>query len=155
MSSSPVPVPVPVTADRTPFVATTTPTIERANRLIGVRSHPGFLDLVRISQDILQEAREHTEDYPGWDPEIVMVLKVRQQTAKDYLERWLQLINKAIDEGVAEARAQVEAANIPAKTAEESVDQGDYVRQRVLETFTEMETRVPGSYDPNPITYEF
>lgn len=138
--------PIPITEDRTPFVAVTTPTIERANRLMSVRANPGFLDVLRIIDDLVERTVEECSDYPGWDPQMMVVLKVRMQAAKELKPAILAKINETIDAGVAEARAQIEAANIPVKTAEQSIDQGDLVRQKVLESFAEMDTRVPGSY---------
>ncbi len=136
--------PVPVTATSSPFEQTTTPAIERANRLMSLRTHPGFLDLIRISQEMVKAAADVCADYPGWDAQQIVVLKVRMQAAKEHHELLLAKINEAIREGIEEATAR--AASLPAKTAEEAVDHGDYVRQRVLEKFEEMDGRVPGSY---------
>lgn len=138
--------PIPVTEDRNPFVPVTTPTIERANRLFSLRAHPGFLDLLRVLDDFVEAARQKTETYPGWDTQIMLVLKVRQQVAAEVKPALLSEVNDIIDAGIAEARAQVEAANIPAKSAADSVDQGDFVRQQVLESFEQMDNRVAGSY---------
>lgn len=136
--------PIPVSASSVPFEATTTPAIERANRLISVRSHPGFLEILRISQNIVQMAVDNSNSYPGWDPQQVMVLQIRQKSAKEHHQLLLSEIQRAIEEGIGEARAQV--ANLPVKSAEDAVDQGDFVRQRVLETFAEMDDRLPGTY---------
>lgn len=136
--------PNPVSAATAPFEATTTPAMERANRLISVRSNPGFLDILRISQDIVQSATDTCTDYPGWDTMQVMVLKVRMQCAKEHHNLLIARIQDAIREGIEEGRAQV--ANLPAKTPAEMVDQGDYVRQAVLEKFDEYDNRPAGSY---------
>lgn len=136
---------IPVTAGSIPFEATTTPNIERANRLISVRAHPGFLDVLRLSQEIVQEAADNCADYPGWDAQQITVLKVRMQVAKEHHQRLLVKIQQVIENGIAEG--QEFAANLPAKSAEESLDQGDYVRQRMLERFeSQDEMRAAGSY---------
>jgi hypothetical protein len=153
MSSNPNP--LPVTEDRIPFTPVSTPAIERANRLMSVRAHPGFLDILRILDEFVNEAREKTETYPGWDAQVIVVLKVRQQAAAEIKPALLSEIDDAITAGVAEAREQINAAKIPAKTADESIEQGDLVRQKVLETFEEYDTRVPGSYDTTPNQYSF
>lgn len=142
--------PIPVTADRAPFATYTTPLIEQANRLMSLRAHPGFLDVLRIIDDMVDAATKSTSQYPGWDAQVIVVLKVRQQIAMEFKPALLSKINELIDGGVAEARAQVEAAHIPVKSAADAVDQGDLVRQKVLESFSEMDTRAAGSYDPNP-----
>lgn len=138
--------PIPIEAERIPFVPSTTPEIELANRLMGLRAHAGFNDLVRIIDGITQEAREKTETYPGWDAQVMVVLKVRQQVAVELKPAIFFRINEAIEAGIAQARAQVEAAQNSVKTAEESIDHGDYVRQEVLKTFAETDMRVPGSF---------
>lgn len=127
-----------------PFQTTTTPNIERANRLISVRSNPGFLDILRISQEIVDNQTACIVDYPGWDKDQMTVLKVRAQCSKEHHQLLLAKINEAIQLGVAEASSQV--FNLPEKTAEEAVDQGDFVRQRVLEHFEDQDNRPAGSY---------
>ena len=126
-----------------PFEPTTTPTIERANRLISVRSNPGFLDILRISQSLVDSAAAVLVDYGGWDPQQIMVLKARAQAAKEHHNMLLGGINDAIREGVEEGRAQVQDQP---KTATDALDQGDYVRQKTLERFDDMDTRPAGSW---------
>ena len=142
MSSDPTP--SPVTAATTPFVQTTTPAIDRANRLISVRANPGFLDIMRISLDLIQNAVETCSGYPGWDPQQMVVLKIRMQTAKEHHEMLFAKIQEAIRDGIEESRAQV--SSLPAKTAAEAVDQGDFVRQKVLESFEQYDSRPAGSF---------
>jgi hypothetical protein len=133
---------------RAPFVAITTPNIEQANRLLSVRAHPGFADIIRLSQELVQEAADTCADYPGWDTEQMVVLKVRMQAAKEMHKMLLAKINQAIERGVAEQREAM--STMPAKTATETLEQGDLVRQEVLQEFAkrdqEAESRVPGSY---------
>ena len=142
MSSQPIPV-SPIAA---PFEQTTTPTIERANRLLGLRSHPGFLDLLRLSMDLIEEARTATEEYPGWDAQVMVVLKVRQQAAKEHHQALVTRMQNAIQDGLDEAKEAI--PTMPAMTATEMMDQGDHVRQRVLQNFETMDAdqRSPGSY---------
>ena len=138
--------PKPVTEATAPFTPTTTPAIERANRLMAVRSHPGFRDLIRISQDMVQEAVDANSDYPGWDTQQMIVLQARQKAAKEHHEAFFTRVAKAIEDGVADAREKL--SDLPAKTSQEAQDQGDYVRQQVLNRFDEMgnDLRVPGSF---------
>ena len=125
-----------------PFVPVTTPTIERANRLISVRTNPGFLDILRISQEIVNSAADIVRDYPGWDLQQLLVLKVRSQVAKEHHDMLFAKINEAIRAGVDE----MNASNLPEKTPTEVLEQGDLVRQQVLTKFDEMESRSAGSY---------
>src|SRR5271154_3505234 len=128
-----------------PFVATTTPAIERANRLLGLRAHPGFADLLRLSQELVQSAADICADYPGWDSQQIVVLKVRMQCAKEHHTMLLAKINEAILAGIAE---QAAAQNLPKKSAADAMDQGDLVRQEVLTHFAGMDedNRPAGSY---------
>lgn len=141
MSSSPS----PVTAATVPFAATTTPAIERANRLISVRSNPGFLDIIRISEDLVKNAYELAADSPAWDPNQIVLLKARMQAAKEHHELLFAKILEAIRAGVEEASAK--ANELPSKTVEEILEQGDYVRQEVLRKFDDMDLRPAGSYE--------
>jgi hypothetical protein len=136
--------PVPVTANSSPFVPTTTPTIERANRLMSLRAHPGFPDALRIIQEMIQEASDASAEYPGWDTQQMVVLKVRHQATKELGQAFLVRISNAIQAGIDEGRAMSES--LPAKTAEEALDQGDYVRRKMLEHFDEVDGRLPGTY---------
>ena len=140
MNTAPsVPLEVPA-----PFAEATTPTIERANRLIAVRAHPGFRDIIRISEDLVKSADDICAHYPGWDAQQIVVLKVRMQTAREHHAALFAAINDAIRAGLDEARATATAS--PEKTVTDAADQGDYVRQAVLQKFDEMEGRAAGSY---------
>jgi hypothetical protein len=117
------------------------------------------MDLVRIINEIVQDSVDATSDYPGWDSQIIVILKVKQQAAKEFPIALAKRINQAIEEGISDARTQAEAQINPPKSAEDAVDQGDFVRQRVLQNFEEMESRIAGSYeakpdDPNPYSFE-
>lgn len=138
MSSDPIPM---VAA---PFVPTATPAMERANRLMSVRTNPGFSEILRISQTLVDTAAAISIDYPGWDAQQITVLKCRAQAAKEHHTLLFSMINQAIQDGIEEGRALV--SSLPAQSAEESVDQGDFVRQKVLENFDEMDGRAAGSY---------
>ncbi len=137
----------------TPYVPTTSRNIERANRLLALRAHPGFLEILRISQDLVDGATAICTDFPGWDPQQVMMLKCRAQAAKEHHALLISAINDAIAVGIAEDRENLEKARTAAeatleKTPAEVVETGDYVRQRVLETFDQMaDNRIAGSYD--------
>ena len=139
---------IPVTPASTPFVPTTTPTIELANRLISLQAHPGFLDLIRLSQELAQEAADICADYPGWDAQQIVVLKVRMQVAREHHNALIGKVQMAIQAGLDEMR---EKANVlPAKTVAEIVDQGDYVREKMLQHFADRDEhdgmRIAGSY---------
>jgi hypothetical protein len=126
------------------FVGKSSAGIERANRLISLKANPGWWDLIRLSQDLVDEATAACADFGGWDPQQIVVLKVRMQTAKEYQRLLIDRVNIAIQHGVEEARAAL--PTMPEKSATEILEQGDYVRQKVLERFEEIDTRSPGSY---------
>ena len=135
---------IPVSPAGSPFEQTTTPAIERANRLMGLRAHPGFPDAIRLIQELVQEAVDTCTTYPGWDTQMILVLKVRMQEAAELKGAFLGRINDAIQQGLDEAKTLL--PTLPAKTADEILDQGDLVRQRVLQTFDEMDSRPSGSF---------
>ena len=127
-----------------PFVPTTTPNIERANRLLGLRSHPGFMDLLRLSLEIVQSAADFCADFGGWDAQQIVVLKVRMQAAKEHHELLIAKMQDAIRAGVEED--SMRRSSMPAKSPEDVLAQGDYVRQEVLTKFDEMDSRAAGSF---------
>src|ERR1700677_2713287 len=92
-----------------PFVITTTPVIERANRLLGVKAHPGFIDILRISQALVDEAVAASIDYPGWDSQQITVLKCRAQAAKEHHQQLIRRIMAAISDGLEAARTDLES----------------------------------------------
>jgi hypothetical protein len=128
-----------------PFEPQTTPNIDRANRLISLRENPGFRDLIRLSQDLVDAAQAISTDFGGWDPMQIVMLKCRAQAAKEHHALFFAKIQELIQMGTDEMREQI--ASMPVKTATEVMEQGDFVRQRVLETFQDNdETRLPGAY---------
>src|ERR1035437_7829503 len=139
--SSPTPT---VTAGTEPFIPRTTPNIERANRLISLRAHPGFIDILRITQEQVQEAVDACSNYPGWDTQQILVLQVRQKCATEFHQMLLAKVNEAIQTGLDEAKASI--ASLPVMSAAEAVDQGDYVRQQTLRKFDEFDSRPSGSF---------
>lgn len=132
-----------VTVDH-PFAESTTATIERANRLMAIRSHPGFVDIVQIALDIAKEPNDTLLNYPGWDALQIAILKTRAQTAKEFKEELFKRIVVAINEGVVEARNL--QSQLPTKSAVELIEEHDFVRRKALEVFSEMDNRVAGSY---------
>jgi hypothetical protein len=119
--------------------------IDRSNRLLSLRSNPGFRDAWQISQNMVDIATAIAVDYGGWDSQQITVLKVRAQAAKEHHELFFAKIVEAIRDGI---EAQATAANLTDKTPAEVVEQGDYVRQQVLTRFEEFdaEGRLPGTY---------
>ena len=121
------------------------PVIDIANRLLSLRSNPGFAEAWRISKDMTDEAARISITYPGWDPQQIMVLKARAQAALEHHEGFFARIQEAINVGI---QAQAAQSNMSDKTPTEVLETGDYVRQEVLTHFAEMdsESRLPGTY---------
>lgn len=141
---------LPLPSAMQPFVPTTTRNIERANHLLAVRQHPGFIDIMHLLQEMVQTAVDQCSDYPGWDAQQIVVLKVRQQTAKEMYQLLIAKIQEAIRTGVEESQRLESEKAIPPKTVQEILEQGDHVRRLTLEKFAEMDTanesRAPGSF---------
>lgn len=132
-----------------PYVPITTPTIERGNRLLAIRQHPGFNDLIRIGQDLVQEAMEQSRDFGGWDPQQIAILKVRHQAAFEYHTRLLARMQSYIEQAITEVRAAQNENPKAEPTAQEILDNGDFVRQEMLKRFEQMDqvdNRPAGSY---------
>jgi hypothetical protein len=127
-----------------PFAVTTTPIVERANRLLSVKSNPGFIDILRISQQLVDEAAAQSIDYPGWDAQQITVLKCRAQAAKEHHQQLIRRIMAAIQDGLDAAKADL--SSMPAKTPTEIIEQGDLVRQEFLKKAEDLDSRVPGSF---------
>jgi hypothetical protein len=127
-----------------PFEITSTPTVERANRLLSVKSNPGFIDILRISEQLVREAADASIDYPGWDAQQITVLKCRAQAAKEHHTQLIRRIMAAIQDGLEAAKTDL--SSMPAKTANEVIEQGDLTRLETLRKFDELDSRVPGSF---------
>lgn len=138
--------PNPVTEATRPFEPELTPAMDRANRLMAVIAHPGFREVMSISEELVRQTREAADDFGGWDPQQIVMMKVRSQAAKEHHQLLLARIKDAIAQGIAEGREK--AASLPEKSAAEVLEQGDLVRQAVLQKFEEFDMRIPGSYSP-------
>lgn len=141
---------VPLPPSAQPFVATTTRNIERANHLLSLRAHPGFQEILALLAEMVKEAVDTCTNYPGWDAQQIVVLKVRQQAATELRDMLVAKINEAVQVGLSEASMLEAEKKLPPKTAQEIIEQGDHVRRIVLEKFQELdtanETRSPGSF---------
>jgi hypothetical protein len=139
----------PLPPSEQPFVPTTTRNIQRANHLLAVRQHPGFIEIMTLLQEIVKMAHDNVDTYPGWDKEQMAILVCRSQAAKQLQEMLITRIQEAIAAGIQESRI-LEEQQFVAKTPAEALEQGDYVRQQVLKKFHELDTgnesRAPGSF---------
>ena len=132
-----------VTLDR-PQPIMSTPAMERANRLVSLRSHPGFKDLIQIALDMAGEAEEKLTSFNGWDPAAISAIAVASQISRRFQQELMRRIQAAINDGILEAKTL--ANQLPEKTAADLLDQSDFVRRKALEMFDEMDNRVAGSY---------
>lgn len=128
-----------------PLPITSTVAIDRGNRLLSLRNHPGFLDLIRISLDLVQEAGEAEKRFDGWDPMQIIARRERVKGAELHHQALFQRLQEAINEGYLEAQNLSTGVQ---KSAAEVIEQHDYMRQRVLQQMGDFESRVAGSYDP-------
>ena len=126
-----------------------TPTIERANRLMSLQANQGFPDLWEISQDLVKNLTATAIEYPGWDLQQLLVLKARAQAAKEHHELLFGTIKDAIEAGILEQKAAMESAKPTPEEIRSAIEQGDLVRQAVLTKFDQKdaEQRTAGSYD--------
>lgn len=132
--------------DTSPFEQTTTPNVDRAQRLLSLREHPGFLDLIRLSQELVQTAVDNCSNYPGWDAQQIVVLKVRQQTAMEHHKLLFSKLQQVIDIGLQEGRDLIAARVLESKTPQQIVEESDTLRAKMLESFGDMDVRIAGSH---------
>jgi hypothetical protein len=86
-----------------PFEPRTTMTIDRANRLMGLKSHPGFQDLVALSLETVRLAEAAVTDYQGWDKDELVARSIAFRAAKKSHEMLFYKMATVIEEGVLEA----------------------------------------------------
>lgn len=100
----------------------------RGNRLMHLATSPGFNDLKQIMTQLVQEAADASTNFPGWDTQQIVMLKVRHQTAKEMSEQLFNRLNFIID-----------SSATPAHNAA-----GEPTFKAIHEEYAD--SRVPGSY---------
>jgi hypothetical protein len=134
---------MPVTPQN-PFQPDTTLSIDIANRLHSLRAHPGFYDLVRISEETVKEAEEAFVNFTGWDKEELAARSLAFRSANKHHQRLWEKVEAAITNGIEEARQARDEADPYNK---ETADMADNLRTAVLRKHSEAyDTRVPGTY---------
>lgn len=101
-----------------------------ANRLVLLKSSPGFNDLVGIVKELELEATASLVDFAGWDKDQIASLKSRAQAAKELCHEIFIRIDERILAGASSSNTRVESA------------QADTLRNTILEA----DTRIPGTY---------
>lgn len=71
--------------------------IARGNRLLHLATSPGFNDLRRMIDVLVQESADASADFGGWDSEQIVMLKVRHQAAKEMRDQIFDRLNSLID----------------------------------------------------------
>jgi hypothetical protein len=130
-----------------PFEQRTTLTIDKANRLIALKAHPGFNDLVALSEQTVKLAEEALVGYEGWDRDELNARSIAFRAAKRSHEMLFGRMAHAIQQGIEEAAA-VRDSGAPGDFSAEAADMADQLRVRVLQHMdeTKYETRIPGTY---------
>jgi phosphate uptake regulator len=125
-----------------PFGAHTTMGIDIANRLYSLKTHPGYYDLVRMSEGVVQMAEDAFINFEGWDKDELQARSLAFQAAKRFHKLLFSKIEEAIASGIEELRATRQAEDPFAK---EHADMADDLRVAALQ-FESNETRIPGTY---------
>jgi len=133
-----------VTVDR-PYEQTISLAIDKANRLHSLRAHPGFNDLVALSEETVRIAERELVEFAGWDKDELVARSIAFRAAKKSHERLFMGIMRTIQEGIEEA-AILRGSEDP--YSREAVEMADELRLKVLQhaEATNYETRIPGSY---------
>jgi hypothetical protein len=100
----------------------------RGNRLLHLATSPGFNDLRQIVRELVQEAADMSADFPGWDAQQIVMLKVRHQCAKEIEQQIFARLNFIIDSSATPEHNPQRDSTIPDKNQEFS------------------DSRIPGSY---------
>jgi hypothetical protein len=132
-----------------PFEARTTLTIDKANRLIALRAHPGFNDLVALSEQTVKLAEDALVGYEGWDRDELNARSIAFRAAKKSHEMLFGRMAHAIQEGIEEAAAVRDAnATSGDPYSRDAADMADELRAKVLQHIdeTRYDTRIPGTY---------
>lgn len=132
-----------------PFAPRTTLTIDKANRLLALKSHPGFNDLVALSEQTVKAAEDALVGFEGWDKDELVARSIAFRAAKRSHEMLFGRLVKAIQDGIEEAVAIRDANATPSELfSAEAADMADDLRVKVLQHMddTKYETRIPGTY---------
>ena len=129
-----------VTVDN-PYEKRTSLAIDVANRLLSLRGHPGFQDLMRLSQETVRLAEVAVTEYEGWDKDELVARSIAFRAAKRSHEMLFVRMANAIQAGISEATT--EQGN-----TKEAADMADELRALVVKQLDEenVETRVSGTY---------
>jgi len=125
-----------------PFTPPTPLAVEISNRLQAVRQLPGYLEIMRISQALVEEATAVLVDWGGWDPQQIITLKARAQAAKEHHQMLFTRIQNAIHDGIVEA---AEKKDLQTDKSKDSIHLADELREEVLSNMSD-DQRIPGSY---------
>lgn len=126
-----------------PFAAPSTPlAVEISNRLVAVSQLPGYVEIMRISGSLVDEATAALVDWPGWDMQQVVTLKARAQAAKEHHQMLFARIQQAIQAGILEA---AEKKDLQPEINKDSIHLADELREEVLANMPD-DNRIAGSF---------
>lgn len=132
---------------KNPYEATTTMSIDIANRLYSLRAHPGFNDLVRLSERTVKVAEDAFVMYEGWDKDELNARSIAFRSARRFHEMLWGLMENTIQNGIAESRQAQEAVSLEDPYGEEAANMADHLRVAVLKRTDESyDSRVSGTY---------
>ena len=126
-----------------PFEARTTLGIDIANRLYSLKIHPGYHDLVRMSESVVQIAEDAFINFRGWDKDELQARSLAFQAAKRFHTLLFSKVEEAISSGIEELRAAKQEAE---PFSREVADMADDLRVAALQFADDNETRIPGTY---------
>lgn len=104
----------------------------RAERLGHLTQSPGWPDLVKIFNDLVNEQVNAVNAFTGWDKDQKCDLMTRQQTAKQFRDEVISRVEKIL-------LAQFQPSD---DNSEQDATLADELRKKFLN-----ETRIPGTYE--------
>ena len=108
------------------------PNQELANRLSVLKASPGWNDLLRLSQELVDRTVQNVQSYNGWDPHQVILLVARMQAAKQHHDMLFGQITSLVDEGRHQQMIDIINAAENALNTRNEMQEADRLREVAL-----------------------
>jgi len=120
------------------------PVIERGTRLFQLRQTPGYADLFRISEAIVQQAANAVLRFDGWDKDQRNDLALIAKATLKHHELLFDELDKAVREANEEHEAEL-LRQAEARTAQAAATEADQLRADTFKKFDDVEREFAGN----------
>jgi hypothetical protein len=111
--------------------------VNRGYRLTSLTSSPGYIDLQRIAEALIQRARDAYERFEGWDAMQILALQQRIKTSIEFRDQLFATVNQQI-EASRQQELSIHAEEHSAKPEMQKADEADELRAKALALFESM-----------------